>query len=602
MTKRITKNFQTHSAKQFIESIDEAANNIYYMVVGKHTEFSDDTTPPAVNNNVQATFYDPNDNFIFGKQITSSDVKHMATRYDWTSGTVYAMYDDTNSNLYANNFYVVSPESGSYHVFKCLYNSDGAPSTAQPLLSETSADDEIYIKTTDGYQWKYMYSISSAEFTKFATANNIPVIPNANVSGNAVSGAIDVILVTTAGSDYNAYANGTISVAAVGGNTRIFEITSSGTLASNNDFYKDSSIYIGTGTGAGQLRKITDYVASSKRLVIDTAFTTLPDTTSTFEISPYVEITGDGQNATARALVNSTANTIANVQIVTRGSGYTFATATVTGNTGTINVSSNSAISANSAVARVIISPQHGHGNNVINELGADKVGISVTFANNETGTIPTDNDYRQISVVKDPLFREVVLSIDTLSGTFQDEEVVTASTSGANGIISGANSTVVTISNTAGFFVTGETITGATSNATANVAGITSQVTTTFDQRYKYTITLTDSGTNGLGFIEDEEVKQNEGLATEANAFVHAANSTVVFLTNQKGNFELSDSALGTVRTITGQTSAAVGKLETYTAPDLVKGCGELIYLENLQPISRANNQSETVKLIIEF
>ena len=376
----------------------------------------------------------------------------------------------------------------------------------------------------------------------------------------------------------------------------------SGTLASNNDFYKDSSLYIKTGTGAGQLRKITDYVAASKRLVIDTAFTTLPDTTSTYEISPYVEITGDGLSATARALVNTAANTIANVQIVTRGSGYTFATATITGNTGTINVASNSAILANTATARAIISPQHGHGNNVINELGADKVGISVTFANNETGTIPTDNDYRQITVIKDPLFSEVVLSIDTLSGTFQDEEVVTAGTSGANGIVTAANSSSISLANTFGFFVTGEELTGATSNATANVAAITSQITTTFDQRYKYTITLTDSGTNGLGFIEDEEVKQNEGLATEANAFIHVANSTTVFLTNKKGNFELSDSALGVVRTITGQTSAAVGKLETYTGPDLVKGCGELIYLENLQPISRANNQSETVKLIIEF
>jgi len=602
MTKRITKNFQTHSAAQFIESISEAANNIYYMVVGKHTEFADDTSPPAVNNNVQATYYEPYENFIFGKQITSNDVKHMTSRYDWTANTVYAMYDDQDSNLSSNNYFVVSPESGSYHVFKCLYNSEGQPSTAQPLLSETAADDDIYIKSTDGYQWKYMYSISSADWSKFATSNNIPVIPNANVSGNAVSGAIDVVIVTAAGSNYNSYANGTISVSAVGGNTRIFEITSSGTLASNNDFYKDSSLYIKTGTGAGQLRKITDYVASSKRLVIDTAFTTLPDTTSTYEISPYVEITGDGLSATARALVNTAANTIANVQIVTRGSGYTFATATITGNTGTINVASNSAILANTATARAIISPQHGHGNNVINELGADKVGISVTFANNETGTIPTDNDYRQITVIKDPLFSEVVLSIDTLSGTFQDEEVVTAGTSGANGIVTAANSSSISLANTFGFFVTGEELTGATSNATANVAAITSQITTTFDQRYKYTITLTDSGTNGLGFIEDEEVKQNEGLATEANAFIHAANSTTVFLTNKKGNFELSDSALGVVRTITGQTSAAVGKLETYTGPDLVKGCGELIYLENLQPISRANNQSETVKLIIEF
>ena len=600
MTKLVTKRFRTHAAAQFIESFSEAANNIYYATVGNHLAFADDGNPPTVNSSLQSTYYNPHDNLIFGKQVTPSDIKHMVPRYNWTANTVYAQFDDTDSDLDSKQYFVVSPESGSYHVFKCLFNSSNTASTEQPLFSETAADDEIYIKTVDGYQWKYMYSISAADFTKFATTDYIPVIPNANVAANAVSGAIDVIVVETAGSDYNAYANGTIEEAAVGGNNRIF--TLSGTLAANNDFYEDSALYINTGTGAGQLRQITSYIASSKRVVVDNAFDTLPDTTSSFEISPYVTITGDGTGAEARARINANnnANNIANVQMVSRGSGYTFATATITGNTGIINAISNTAISANSATARIIIGPQGGHGADAVNELGANKAGISVTFANTETGTISTDNDYRQVSLIKDPLFANTVLTIDTLSGVFQDEERVTQANSGATGIVTAANSTQISLSNTAGFFVTDEDITGATSNATANVAAIVTQTTTTFDQRYKYNITVTYSGSGG--FQEDEEVKQAEGLATEANGFIHSVNSSVITLTNVRGIFNISDDGAGVVETMTGQTSGAVAKITAFTEPDVVADCGDFLYIENIQPITRANTQSETVKLILEF
>ena len=34
----------------------------------------------------------------------------------------------------------------------------------------------------------------------------------------------------------------------------------------------------------------------------------------------------------------------------------------------------------------------------------------------------------------------------------------------------------------------------------------------------------------------------------------------------------------------------------------DFVRGSGEVIYIENIEPISRSNSQSETIKLIVEF
>ena len=162
MSKLITTKFRTHSAAQFIESFSETSNTIYYLGAHRSIPFGDDNAPPSPNNTVQGTHYELFDDLIFGKHITPDDVKHMIRNIAWTSGTIYDMYDDITVDLESKNFYVVSLESTNYHVFKCLDNYNATPSTSQPLFSETAADDEIY-RTNDGYQWKYMYTISQSQ-------------------------------------------------------------------------------------------------------------------------------------------------------------------------------------------------------------------------------------------------------------------------------------------------------------------------------------------------------------------------------------------------------------------------------------------------------
>ena len=56
-----------------------------------------------------------------------------------------------------------------------------------------------------------------------------------------------------------------------------------GDVSNINDFYNGETIYIVSGTGAGQLRQITDYVGST-RVATVAAWTTNPDTTSVYSI------------------------------------------------------------------------------------------------------------------------------------------------------------------------------------------------------------------------------------------------------------------------------------------------------------------------------
>ena len=405
-------------AAQFIESVSESSNSLYYVFTGETLPFADDTVPPVPTNSTFGVHNDVYDNLLFGKKITSDDVKHMIRRINWQSGNTYSAYSYTSTSQATDNFYAISEESGNYAVFKCLDNNGGAAANDQPLFSETSASDEFY-QTNDKYVWKFMYNISAADWSKFATNDFAPVIPDANVSANAVSGSIESIIINSGGANYNAHANGTFKEISVAGNTLIHGLESSSvTLSANTDFYKNSVIYVRSGTGAGQARKISEYIVtgSERRVLLTSAFTTLPDTSSVFEIAPAITVKGDGDNAVAVATIDTSANSISTVEIVNRGSGYSFADVIISSN-------GDSITAANLTPS---LSPPGGHGSDAINELYASRAGISVTYANNESNTIPTTNDYRSVGIIKDPLFANVELTLTTsTASSFLDGETV---------------------------------------------------------------------------------------------------------------------------------------------------------------------------------
>lgn len=633
MAKLITSKFRTHAAAQFIESINEPANTIYYIAAHRSIPFNNDSVPPKPENTIRDTHYSLYDELIFGKNITPNDMKHMIRKIVWTSGTIYDMYDDIITDLETKNFFVVSDEGTNYHIFKCLNNNGGVASTSKPLFSQITADDEQYI-TADGYQWKYLYTIDASTYNKFSTNDYIPVVINSNVSSNAISGSLSTIILNEPGSQYNSYASGTIKESAVGGNTLIYTLSSdrfaeydivvansdpfiegkvtsifngktstgviiakftlnnvnilrvsnvdrafkvganlvsatnssitstilsstslNSALSSNTGFYNNNSFYIRSGTGAGQLRSITEYISvgDTRRVILNEPLNVIPDINSIFEIGPRVLITGDGVNASAIATVNPSSNSIAEIEILNSGSNYTYADVTIIANTGNISNSGDVAVNTTSAKARAIISPKGGHGSDVINELYATRVGISTSFINSENSTIPTENDFRKISIIKDPLFANVELTLSTSTATnFIAGEYIVQSNTGATGQITNRSGDVLRLTNIKGFFATGNStvniITGLTSNQTAYVSEIDRSFNT-FDQRQIYNTTITYLGPQSIGFQEDELVLQT-GL--------QQLDSDIVKLTLDKSAFIYNEGDL--ITQYSGNTTTANG------------------------------------------
>jgi hypothetical protein len=589
-TQLITNYFRLHNVNQFKESVSETANSTYYVFAAKHVTYPDgDSNIPSLTNSLLDTLTNPYDEMIFGKRVTPSDVAVMVPRYNWTTNTYYNSYK-SDQDLTSKQYYVTVSSGAAYHTFKCLDNNSNAASVNAPDITQTSADDSYYA-TADGYQWKYMYSTTLSTFNKFATTDYMPVVANNLVVANAVSGAIDVISVTYRGSSYNTFLSNTFisTDLRIGGDTTKYYIANNA-VASNN-FYTGSFIYLTNGTGAGQGRRITDYLSlgGSKTITLATPFNTAPDTTTSYQIGPGVNIEGDGDGAAARAIVNtSQSNTISSIEIIDRGSNYTRVSATVTGNTSGVS---------NLAIIEAVLGPKGGHGSNPEYELGASALCMSVTFANTESGTIPTQNDYRAVGVIKDPLYANVVITVGSASGPFSVGETVIQANTGAQGVVTEWDTiNTLSLTDVNGIVLTGNTsvnyLTGQTSGTTSSVVSyqINGQAKNfnTFDQRYRYTFTPL-AGT----FTSDEAVYQTD--VQLANAVFHSNTSANLFVTHLRG-------VLNTGNTLTGQSSGATANLLFAYPRDIVPNSGEVIYFENESPISRSNSQSETIKIILQF
>lgn len=198
-----TSKFRVHNAEQFLESLSEAANTVLYFYVGGVTPFADDFEPPTPTNSTANIEFLPWRDSIAAKRVQASDAVHVIDRYNWTTGTVYDQYDDQDTNLLDDDFYVMTDE---YNVYKCLFNNAGGASTVKPTGTSTAR-----FTTADSYVWKYMYTLTTSDALKFLTNEYIPVRVDATVAAAAVDGAIESILVTAGGTGYGSAPSVTIT-------------------------------------------------------------------------------------------------------------------------------------------------------------------------------------------------------------------------------------------------------------------------------------------------------------------------------------------------------------------------------------------------------
>ena len=303
--------------------------------------------------------------------------------------------------------------------------------------------------------------------------------------------------------------------------------------------------------------------------IIEDAGSNLPNTSGTPHYAPII---GDGTGGIAAITV--VAGAITEATVVDPGSGYTYASVPlVTGvgsgatayglfqeQTFTTSVTVDPATATGALEA--IISPQGGHGSNMELELNSKRVmtNIRLTYAEG-SGDFPVDNDFRRIGIIKDPLIAgtSTVATANTLNGLFAVK-------------ITGSN----------GNYFADEIISQPVSGGTA----FGTVVSWTLDD---------GSTTDGvLKYIQSPDVHTDSGVvrlfeSNGANAITGGESLTT-------GNVDVSEASPSLLGVDFSATANGLG------TPEIGNNTGDVIYVENRRLITRAADQIEDIKLVIEF
>lgn len=331
---------------------------------------------------------------LFGKRVQSSDIMPVVKSIMWKQNTVYEKYD--NTKVLAGNYYVVTqvdiPASG-YHVFKCIDNNNGGPSTIAPAIGE---DLTTFQYDGDGYKWRFITSITTTDYNKFATPGFIPMYPNNEVRDLAFENScVDVIQVVDSGTGYHSYHSGIIR-GIDQDNPRLLQIEES--ASSVNEFYTGNAIYFHNESAhSNQIKDIVEYSArtdGSRWVLVDSDLDlTGIDTGSTqYIISPKVVIKTDGlKQPIAYTVMNTVANNIGSIKVIEPGSYISWAD---------VSIQSNSTFGSGANVYP-IVPPPGGHGVNPAEEFGIKGYCIATEFAN--TDGLPNNVLYTRIGLIADP-------------------------------------------------------------------------------------------------------------------------------------------------------------------------------------------------------
>jgi hypothetical protein len=519
MSAIVTDQFRILNASNFVDSV-ESTENSYYVVVGLPNPtavgFGRSTSwnlnPPApIDNFSYNSHY--SDTILYGKRITSANIRRIIRRIDWVAGNRYEMYRDdysilnpsplTNSSrLYGANYYVMNSD---YRVYICIENgSSGTTPKGNVSQDETTFTDLEPSRagdSGDGYIWKYLFTVSPSDIIKFDSTEYITV-PN----------------------DWSTSTS-----------SQIVAVRESGDSSINNNQIK--TVYIER-SGANYSNGL----------------------------GQELSIIGDGSGGRVRVDVEGGA--ITNTVVTSGGKDYSYALVDL----GSINTNSV----GTSAKLVPIIPPSRGHGYDLYTELGTDKVLIYARF-DDSTKDFPIDTSFAQVAIVKNPtsIGSTQIYTDNTFTGLFS-----------------------LKFSLVNGTPTVGEKIEQIVSNGVGRAYGY---------------VASWDSETKVLKYFRDRSLYYNQttfdqqdyvGISTNGRPYLFesSANQVIGKSSGFSASIDTGFSGISTNPTGTKLINLGVNFTSGMASPEINKGSGDVIYLDNRPSISRSSRQKEDIKIVLEF
>ena len=234
----------------------------------------------------------------------------------------------------------------------------------------------------------------------------------------------------------------------------------------------------------------------------------------------------------------------------------------------------NSSTTGTSAKLVPVIPPSNGHGHNVYTELGTDKVLIYSRF-DDSTKDFPVDTSFAQVGIVKNP----------TKVGTTQiyDEDTFSAL-----------------------FAFKFSSITG-----TPKVGDKIEQIVDGGNGRAYGYVASYDTDTKVLKYFRDRSLYYNNttndqqdyvGISTNGKVYTFESSTNPVSSGNFSASIDRNFAGITTNPTGTKLINLGVNFTSGMASPEINKGSGDLIYLDNRPSVARNARQKEDIKIILEF
>ena len=275
----------------------------------------------------------------------------------------------------------------------------------------------------------------------------------------------------------------------------------------------------------------------------------------------YTAIDGDGSSGIVEIVVSGGAiqpQGSSGTNVFAAGTGYTFATLDLTDTYSDNALTLSSSIGAGTGGSVTpIISPRGGHGFNAVEELGAHYVMMNTKLEQAEGDDVTVANDFREVGIVKDP-YNFGTTTISSASTRRQSYAIKMAA----------APSTDYTID---------EKITQSTTGAVGRVVEW-------------------DATNNILYYVQERFA--NFGINAAGNYVAFSGANTVTGATSLAAAIPSSTASENV--TLTGGTVLTF--TTGYANPELEPDSGHILYVENRRPISRASDQTEDIKIVVEF
>ena len=338
MSNTFDGNLKTQLAKNFVNQFGPFSDDKFYVAISR-------ISGVGLDKKTKAEELKTRNNTVLAKRVNPQDGSSvLIKRNDWTEGTIYAKLDsDEDMSIVDDPFYAMNNDK---NVYMCIENAGGnTGSRIEP--SGTSTDP---ITLSDGYTWKFMYSVPEDKNLfldeNFIPVNTLPVysrIANAyndnrqnqyavqyEGSVDARNGTIQAISIVSQDQEIfsDAFTESSENIiTSAGGVTAVISgnpISGSVSTASLDGYY----IRILSGVAAGEVRRISSNSGDNLVLLSEWTSGKVPKAGDRFEIGVGITVSGDGSGSAAFGKIDSLGR-IGNIVVYNTGSGYSTASAVV---------------------------------------------------------------------------------------------------------------------------------------------------------------------------------------------------------------------------------------------------------------------------------